>query len=232
MGNKKIIYLLLVLLLLCVLFIFYLIKQNRMELRRNFANMNLLELIRAGYDLTDDTAFPEICKNLNDSMLSKSSSIFSLSIITSINTIDKTIDWAVVRDDYVTDIIHEGRIFSIDISKNKGLKLQDESNSITNLRRLAGDYLFYPDSATRKRLNKIEYIEGLGEVELSSNAPAIDLHLSKKRGFSVSDWRFFFECLRELIELYEDERNNTSLKIFNKDYASLSFDNSPLNFKL
>ena len=49
------------------------------------------------------------------------------------------------------------------------------------------------------------------------------VHIKENDFFSVSDWRVFYGCLRELIKLFEDERNNVSLKIWDKDFHSLPF---------
>ena len=49
------------------------------------------------------------------------------------------------------------------------------------------------------------------------------VHIEDNNGFSISDWRVFYNCLYDLIKLFEDERNKISLKIWDKDYDSLSF---------
>lgn len=58
----------------------------------------------------------------------------------------------------------------------------------------------------------------------SSGAGAyMKVHIKDNNGFLVSDWRVFYNCLYELVKLFDDERNTMALKIWNKDYNSLSF---------
>ena len=51
----------------------------------------------------------------------------------------------------------------------------------------------------------------------------MSVDIKDNNGFSISDWRVFYNCLHELIKLFEDERNKISLKVWDKDYDSLSF---------
>ena len=83
--------------------------------------------------------------------------------------------------------------------------------------------IFYPDSASRRRIFTRRNINQEEELEISGAGVYMKVHIEDNNGFSISDWRVFYNCLYDLIKLFEDERNKISLKIWDKDYDSLSF---------
>lgn len=194
-----------------------------------------LELIRTGYDLVEDNQlFADVCLFLNKTLTKRKDSELRMAVAVSLltrNGVISNIDWAVEYDDYIAPISARCE-FVIDVSENSGIKIEGDTNSISNLQGLARDYIFYPDSISKRLAIRIENIEGIGEVETSNVVPTINLHLPKKENLSISDWKFFFDCLRELIELYDDERNKASLKLFDKDYLSLSIEEKAKMFEI
>lgn len=225
MPNKKLVLLLTLITLIVFSIAYFMIKSNIARQKQELTSMNLLELIRTGYDLKNDNcAFPIICQLLNDTLLKEKSSTLRLQTITEIYVTDKYIDWGIEYDDYEPVPISDRLVFLVDISKDSDLKIQNTSSSISNLKSLARDYIFYPDSSARKITHRTILVEGRGEIEKTFVAAVINLHIPDKNGYSVSDWYFFFDCLHELVELSEEERNKTSLEVFNKKYTSLSFE--------
>lgn len=189
-------------------------------------SMNFLELIRAGCESTEnDPNFSKICQRLNDILHKKEGYIQIMRVQTEtliVNDVIECIDWGIAYDDYEIGPVSARVTFFIEISENKKIKIQGISDSISNLKDLARDYIFYPDSASKRIVNEVVNVRNVGDVEISSAVPIVYLYLPEDGDLSTSDWHFFFNCLRELIELYEDERNKTSLRIFNREYNSLS----------
>jgi len=226
MHNKRFVNILVVLVLLTFP-VANIAKSNSAKPEQEPTSRLFLELIRTGYDLVEDEqTFAEICQLLNRTLTKRKEGELRMGIIVNIlknDSIISNIDWRVDYDDYIVPISARS-IFTIDVSENREIKIDGISNSISNLQDLARDYIFYPDGLSKRLAIRNIYVEGIGEVETSSVASIINLHVPKKKNLSISDWHFFFECLREVIDLYDNERNKASLELFNKDYSFLSFE--------
>ncbi len=220
MQSRKLFYLL-GLLVLSLLYGIKLFVDGRSRLE--IVSTNLPELIRQGYDLVDDnSAFTKICQLLNDSLLNYSSKNICMVVITSINEVNSTIDWDLSYTD--NDLrVSDRRYFFLNLNK-EGLKAQGLSIRLSDIRDMVKDYIFYPDSADRKKAFIEVYVDRIGKLEISAVCADIKVPINEAGSFSISDWHLFFGCLRELIKLCEDERNKMSLKMWEKEYATLSFE--------
>lgn len=190
------------------------------------APRNLLKLIREGYDLVNDSsAFSNLCISLNDSLLLQSNSM-KMAVFTDINFLDSKINWCLwpYSDDYELLKISDRYFFNIDLYKGAHIKVQNAPVQLSNIRSLAIDYIFYPDSISRKRIFIKRNISCEEEIEISGVGAYMKVHIKDNNGFLVSDWRVFYNCLHELVKLFDEERNTIALKIWNKDYNSLSFE--------
>lgn len=226
MQNRKIICLLVLLGLLSSP-IAYIAKSNTTWSNQEPSIKLFLALIRGGYDMIeDDQTFAQICHLLNGILVKEKKGELMMTVNNSTlitNNSISGIDWEIIYDDFIA-LISARSILCIDIGENNEIKIEGVTTSISDLQNLAREYIFYPDSIHRKLTIRNSCIEGIGEVETSLVTPILNLHLPKEKNLSISDWRFFFYCLRELIELYDDERNKASFRIFNKSYFSLSLE--------
>lgn len=182
-------------------------------------------LIRNGYDLVDDNhTFSKLCALLNDSLLLQKGSL-KMAVFTNINLSDSTIDWCLLRYNDESELLRvsDKYFFNIDLYKEGNIKAQNAPIQLSDIRSSVIDYIFYPDSLTRKRIFTKRNIDQKNEIEVSGAGVYMKVYIKENNGFSVSDWRDFYNCLYELVKLFEDERNKISLRIWNKDYDSLSF---------
>ncbi|MDL2212984.1 hypothetical protein LJC29_03350 [Bacteroides sp. OttesenSCG-928-N06] len=186
-------------------------------------------LIELGYDHINDSLFFQICEVLNDSLLGNSNVIttYGNSIrmfgVSSINEIDSTVGWYFVKTDYEVGML-DGDIFYCDMSIGKGRKLNIKTTprEPADIQKMISKYVFHPDTTYKQYTYRNTYIPNIGDLELANISLMLDVHVTKS-GFSINDWYFFFDCLNEVIKACENERNLISLKIWGKDYRSLSF---------
>lgn len=222
MRNRKVTYLLII--FVCP--IIYSIKlTGDTNPNPKIAPVNLPMLIRDGYDMVSDSSvFSKLCTLLNDSLLSQSNSL-KMAVFTDVNFLDSTINWCLIRyaHEYEFLKVSDRYFFNIDLYKGGYVKAQNTPTQLSNVRSLVEDYIFYPDSISRKRIFIKQNISQKEEFEVSGAGVCMKVHLRDNNGFSVSDWQAFYSCLYDLINLFDDERNKISLKIWNKDYNLLSF---------
>lgn len=221
MRNKKVICLL-------ILLVFPIIYGIKLIVDAKFqpvtASANLPELIRGGYDLENScSAFSKLCMSLNDSLLLQKNNV-TMAVFTNVDLSDSTINWCLCYDEVSESSKVADRLFLyIDLYKGGHISIQSVPAQLSDIRSLAIDYIFCPDSLSRKHVFTKRNINQKEVIEVSSAGVYVKVHMKEDDYFSVSDWRFFYDCLRELIKLFDDERNNMSLKIWNKDYISLPF---------
>ena len=197
---------------------------------------NLPKLIRIAYDLTNDPSFPEISKQITDSVLTRKrtkedliGSFFELRTGTAINEITREVDWILwYDDDDFIPLVPDRLYLNIYIGKNNYARMQDTIVQFLGIRDIASKYIFYPDSSHRKYTHNKMHIEQLGEVETHRVAAIFKLDVDQINTYTINDWKFFFSCLKELITLFEDERNKASLKVWGKSYDALTFEEKDL----
>lgn len=186
---------------------------------------DLPRLIRDGYDLVDDScAFSKLCTLLNDSLLLQEKSL-KMAVFTDVNLQDSTINWCLLCYTNESELlkVSDRYFFNIDLYKGGHIKALNVPIQLSDIRSSAKDYIFYPDSINIKRIFTKRNINQKDEIDVSGAGVYMKVHIKDNNGFSVSDWRVFYNCLYELVNLFEDQRNEISLKIWNEDYDSLSF---------
>lgn len=221
MRNRRLTYLLIILVLPVIYGIKLIVDAKSQPI---IVFTNLSDLFRKGYDLVDDNyTFSKVCILLNDSLLLQKESL-KMSVFTDVNMSDSTIDWSLCYDEESEPLkVSDRYFFNIDLDKGGHIRIQETPAQLSDIRGLARDYIFYPDSASRKRVFTKRNIDRKREIEVSGAGVHLKVHIKSNNGFSVSDWQIFYKCLHELIELFEDERNKMSMQVWGKDYASLSF---------
>lgn len=188
----------------------------------NLSSKNLLELIRTGYNQVNDASFSKVCKLLNDSILEKSP--FDIQVISEINLTNSTIDWGFWYMDLNRPSVRDRLFFYMDISKGENLSIQDKPAQISDIQDLARDYIFYPDSMVSYFTLTKRYFDSVGEIETSKVMALLRVNIAKGDGFSIDDWKYFFNILSELIKLCENERNKMSLELWMQEYSLLPFE--------
>jgi len=186
---------------------------------------DLSELIRKGYDLVYEPEFPEICRLLNDSILSKAP--IEIQIIPNIYPNFKAIDWTISYNDINHIALVSDRLFlNINLIKGGIIEIQDESEpvSIQDMKEIARQYIYYPDSSARRVTHYKKKIEHLGEFETTNACSTLHLDIKKNNRLSIDDWSFFYKCINALIDLSNEERDLLSKKIWNENYVNLSYD--------
>ena len=126
-------------------------------------------LIRTGYDFVDDShAFPKLCTLLNDSLLLKKGGV-KMAVFTNINLSDSTIDWCLSCYNDETELLRatDRYFFNIDLYEGGHIKVQNTPTQLSDIRGLAVDYIFYPDSASRRRIFTRRNINQEEELEIS-----------------------------------------------------------------
>lgn len=222
MRNRKVTYLLILLVFPIVYGIKLVVDAKPQSI---MTSTDLPELIRNGYDLVGDShAFSKLCTLLNDSLLLQKNSL-KMAVFTNVNLLDSTINWCLLcyNDESELLRVSDRYFFNIDLYKGGHIKAQNVPIQLSDIRSSVIDYIFYPDSVNRKRIFTKRNINQKDEIEVSGAGVYMKVHIKDNNGFSVSDWRVFYNCLYELVKLFEDERNKISLRIWNKDYDSLSF---------
>ena len=222
MRNRKVSYLLIIL-VFSIIFGIKLIGHTKSQ--PITTPVNLPELIRSGYELVNDSsAFSKLCMSLNDSLLSQTNNL-KIAVFTDINSLDSTISWCLLRyaDEYEQPKVSDRYFFYIDLYKEGNIKAQNSPTLLSNIHSLVVNYIFHPDSISKKRIFTKRNINTKEEMEVSDAGVYMKIHIKDNNGYSVSDWRFFYNCLSELVKLFEDERNKISLKIWDRDYDLLSF---------
>lgn len=223
MRNRKVTYLIILLLVFPIIYGIKLIADAKPQ--PIMADTNISGLIRNGYDLVDNShAFSKLCTLLNDSLLLQKSSV-KMAVFTDINLSDSIINWCLLSYNDESEVlkVSDRYFFNIDLYKGGDMKAQDSLIQLSDIRSLVIDDKFYPDSTSRKRIFKKRNINLKEDVEVSDAGVYMRVHIKGGNGFSVSDWQAFYNCLHELIKLFDDERNRISLKTWNKNYDSLSF---------
>lgn len=221
MRNRKVIYLLIILAFPVVYGIKLIIYAKSQPIA---ASVNLPELIRNGYDLVNDSSiFSKLCISLNDSLLLQKNNL-KIAVFTDVDLSNNTIGWCLYYNEASEPLkVADRNFLYIDLYKGGHIQMQNVPVQLSDIRSLAIDYIFDPDSASRSRIFTKRTINQKEEIEVASAGVCMKVHIKENDFFSVSDWRVFYGCLRELIKLFEDERNNVSLKIWDKDFHSLLF---------
>lgn len=116
---------------------------------------------------------------------------------------------------------------SICIKKGE-IKIHDLSAKLSDIKKYARNYIFYPDSSEWPITNNKHTIEEIGIVETSKVNAILKIKLIKPDGFNKEDWKYFFKVLHELIELFEEERNKLSQNLWKTNFEQLSFNNKEI----
>jgi len=193
-------------------------KTSIHQLKMNRTAKSEGELFYQAYYLRNDTCFPSICQQLN--MIIVSSNEFYLNTFFDIYTNGniREIDWDFSFNNYIP------RYCGLELSvciEDENIYIDRKLSCISELRKSAYSFLFHPDSSLRYLSNKEREIDFFGKIEFPVIPVALIVNGKGKNGLSVKEWKFFFDCMSEIIMVYDKRMNEISLEKWNINYKSL-----------
>jgi hypothetical protein len=178
------------------------------------------ELFYQAYYLRNDTCFPRICRQLNKIIVSHGEFYLNAFFDIYTNGNIQEIDWNFSFNYYTPR--YEGVELTVCI-ENEKMYLNGKLSHISELRKNADRFLFHSDSSLW-HLSKEGKIDFFGKAEFPMMPVALIVDGKRKRGLSVEEWRFFFDCMNEIIMACDNRMNEISLEMWDVDYESVSIE--------
>jgi hypothetical protein len=180
------------------------------------------DLLLFAYNSRNGSIFHDICIGLNDSIANGKLAWYQKKL--EINEVTKEINWIFIREEYPIPSVHHRLLFEICIEGGDSISIKCDKTSINDLRILAEEFIFNPDSLEKKIVIRKSKFAHFGEIDVSRATAVLSADLTGKSGLSVEEWKMLFNCIHEMILLTEKKRNELSWEKWNQDYASLSFE--------
>jgi hypothetical protein len=182
------------------------------------------ELVRFAYFNRNEQVFPELCRLLNDSILSRKEKTL-LWTTSKIDTVSHCIFWKFIHADpklFKGLLISSRFLFMVCITDENDILIDDCKNDISTIKQQAIEYLFYPEEKFRHITIERHNIDLIGEIEVARTG--VLLSRDARNGLAADEWKLFFDCLHELMLAFEEERNKKSVEIWGVEYHLLSCD--------
>jgi hypothetical protein len=182
------------------------------------------ELVQFAYFNRNEQVFPELCRLLNDSILSCKKKIW-LWTTSRIDTVNHCLFWKFNQVDskpYLGIRSRDRFYFRICITDENDIFINDCKNDISAIKQQAIEYLFYPEEEVKYLIIEKRNIDLIGEIEVASTV--VELSRDVRDGLTTDEWKLFFDCLHELVLAFEEERNKKSVEIWGVEYHLLSCD--------
>jgi len=214
-----------VVLFLLIIFVLISCNHKKQDTVYSEESNTISALVLKAYKSINKGTFFEICQILNDSIQNRTDCYISLSATTNIFVIDGTIE--VIRLGFMEHNkslppIRDRIVFDICI-KNEKTFVQYEQANINNLKEQAKKYIFEPDSLDKYVALRKRYTDSFGEVEVSKVGVILSMN-AKENKLSSNEWLLFFKCLHIMVDIFEEERDNLSIKLTGKNFNSLTFE--------
>lgn len=192
---------------------------------QNIENLNNVssssELILLAYQLRKDSLFYKICNILNDSIRSEEN-LFWFSSIIDINYEEKEVLFSFHKIGKLYPIIHVSNCMEVSIENDDTILVENNLGTIDDIKRIAKEYISNPNSNCN--YFKKEVIDYFGEVELPIIGTQLIFKVRNKKGLTINEWKIFFDCMHELLSVYEEKRNEISMNKWNIKYDSLDIE--------
>lgn len=185
------------------------------------SELTISELVKVAYESRNDDVFPELCQLLNDSILE--SNHFWLQTITTINKETKTIDWMFLVELGHLPEISTRLIFDVCINNENKIFIMNELANINDINVMVNEYKFNPNSIDKHITNEIIYVDYFGEVERSNVGFLLSTDVKSKNGLSVEEWTLFFQCMNEIVSVFEDKKNELANNKWDKNFDLLDY---------
>lgn len=182
------------------------------------------ELFRIGYELRNcKSIFSHISQRLNDSIF-KSPNLYWYQTIILLDEENEKVDWTLVNESYpLPSGVHDVLSFNICI-KNENVFINHNKSSICQIKDQAEKYIYNTEFAHDKTTKIRKKIDFFGEVETSKINAVIRSNIEAKNELSNDEWKLFFDCFHELVQLIELKKNKISLDKWGIRYNDLSFE--------
>jgi hypothetical protein len=177
------------------------------------------ELFYQAYYLRNDSCFPRICRQLNKIVVATDEFYLNTFFDTYTNENIQEIDWSFSFNNYIPH--YDGIVLTVCIENGK-IYLNRKLSHISELREVADNFLFHPDSSLWYPSNKEREIDFFGKTEFPMIPVVLIVDGKRNRGLSIEEWQFFFDCMNEIITVYDNRMNEVSLEKWNMNYKSLS----------
>ncbi|NMC98715.1 MAG: hypothetical protein GYA62_03200 [Bacteroidales bacterium] len=198
-------------------------SNNNQKIERINNATSVSEIVSLAYELSDDSLFYMLCNKLNDSIMNES--FFWLQTMTDIYTTRKEVGWSFVKiKEAVFPEVSDRLLLHVCIRNKNTILINNHYSNIKDIKKIAEDYIFNPDSSDRHITNFITKVDLIGDIEISKVAVFLSIDVKREKRLTVEEWRFYFKCMHELMKIYENKKNEISLAKWNKEYDSLSFD--------
>lgn len=215
--NKKLLW------ILVVILIFFCncneIKNNNEKIIKE---LTIPELIKTTYELRKDDIFLELCQLLNDSILANK--YFWLQTITEINEEFKTIDWGFSVEQNYPPSVSTRLLFDVCINNDNKILIQNKYVNINEIKALATEYIFNPDIIDKHITNVNVDVDFLGTMNISQVMAVLSINVKNKKGLSVEEWTLFFDCMYELMSVFEEKKNEIANNKWGNNFDLLNYE--------
>lgn len=185
---------------------------------------NFSELVKYAYYLrNDNNKFVEVSKLLNDTIVN-SKTPFYLYTLTEINKIDKTISWVFHEKEKNILRVSDRLIFRICIKDSSSLYINHLKCDLSEIKNMASQYIYYPNGIDKDIIHYKINAEYIGTVEISRVEVHLCCDVQKNSGLSVNEWKLFFDCIHELILVFEEQKDKLAIEKFGQKYEFLPFE--------
>lgn len=200
-------------------------KQPVSKQQINLESQSLSELVTLGKNSVNSKIFPEICRLLNDSILAKQESFYMNTIfiheIIDMDIKDTIIDFKLKF--YPMDKIPFTDVTTLYIIlDNDSLFINNSSYKLKEIKPFVKDFIFNPSSSFGHYAIDRYYTRHWGEIEVSRVTATLVANIRKNNGLSIDEWRMYFNCLKELISVFEEKQNEIALTEWGLNFNSLS----------
>jgi hypothetical protein len=209
------------------MFAAFFLESCHLEREKNVFQMasdSIPELVLDTYNSMNTSEFSSLCHRLNDSIY-KRKDCFLLNTATFINENTHEIRLGMIEIKSGEKVLCApvGLILHVRIVDANTILMENECIKMTDFKEKARKFVFEPDGTKRDILMTKKKLELYGEVEVSKVGVSLSI---KADGHKVSDkeWMLFFNCLHELVDIYENERNHIAIQKSGMAFESLTFE--------
>jgi hypothetical protein len=197
---------------------------------KSINELTVSELVKTAYELRNDDIFPEICQLLNDSIVE--SKRFWLQSITVIHKETQMVDWMFLVEFGHLPEVSARLIFDVCINNENEILVMKEFANVNDIKKMANEYKFNPNSIDKLITNEMIYVDYFGETERSNVGFLLSTDVKSRNGLSVEEWTLFFQCMHEIVSVFEDKRNEIANNKWGKNFDLLDYNQKIAIFEM
>ena len=208
-------------------FVAFFLAGCHLERSRNVCEMasnSIPELVLETYNSMNKKDFILLCERLNDSISHRKDCLL-LNTATFINENRHEIKLGMIEieSDENVPCSPVGLVLHVRIVDTNTILMEDECVKMTDFKEKAAKYICEPDGTKWDVLMTKKNLASYGEVEVSK----VGVNLSVKTNgnkMPYKEWVLFFNCLHDLVDIYENERNRIAIQKAGMPFESLTFE--------